>query len=390
MKHLSQQIEPLSLPEFARIVRQAPHKIAKLKPNQIPPYVPEKLLDNLPQQQRQQLEELIFDASQLAISEQAKIIKQLGPSFNNFFSEANKREDSQAVRLFRKDIEQLANHYRSIVTEPCKDNFAAFDRVNTRLRAHSSDLQMELVHLTSLIDIAYEKKDRLNERDKAVIEDALKVLNIRQQIIHKSNDIYLNINLFAIIKEMGFLLTGIETSIDIEQEILDSISKDRKQLQGWVNNLISRYTKKSDIAELKYIITKRLEQYQTDKVLLDEDDLIRWLDIIVEASLSKSVAQQTSKQLTSSRNVLYKLLQYYCEQQETGAVQVAQNPFAQANPEDVIEFLIRSEIFILNYFRKKRNELSVWIGDAAEMRLENLRVLERNIIRELKRNLKLS
>jgi hypothetical protein len=48
--------------------------------------------------------------------------------------------------------------------------------------------------------------------------------------------------------------------------------------------------------------------------------------------------------------------------------------------------MLMSEQFILDYFSKKRNENTAWISDVAQVKIEDLDLLERDILAELKRS----
>ena len=67
-------------------------------------------------------------------------------------------------------------------------------------------------------------------------------------------------------------------------------------------------------------------------------------------------------------------------------MQIARNPFLQVDAKQAIRFMLMSEQFILDYFSKKRNENTAWISDVAQVKIEDLDLLERDILAELKRS----
>ncbi|MDX1335079.1 MAG: hypothetical protein R3312_04790, partial [Gammaproteobacteria bacterium] len=78
----------------------------------------------------------------------------------------------------------------------------------------------------------------------------------------------------------------------------------------------------------------------------------------------------------------------YCAQQEASAMQIARNPFLQIDAKQAIKYMLMSEQFILDYFSKKKSKNAAWISDAAQVKMEDLEKLEKDILTELKRSSK--
>lgn len=106
---------------------------------------------------------------------------------------------------------------------------------------------------------------------------------------------------------------------------------------------------------------------------------------IVEASLNEESKVRVVKSLRQARISLYYLLNKFCAAQEASALQIAQNPFIQVNPEKAIKFVLMSEQFILNYFTKKKNTATAWLSGAAENKIAELDQLQKDILVELRK-----
>ncbi len=383
-------VKTLSITELTRIIQSGrPEDIKRLDPHSLPRYIPMEIIQKAPESCKNIIEDLIFEASMENVDAQNELSDTFGQGVHAILTETQKEGDSAALKQFKKDVKKLADLFNENKSKPTKRNLAAFDQLNKQLRSRYADLQMEFVHLSTLSELAEGKQYNADIQHKHLLDDAILVLNRKMQSIQHVTDIYMYVTMVAVAKEMEYTQICIKAQDELSQRVMGQVEKERFKLEDLVSNVITRYTKKTEIESLKYNITQRLEKCKMYEVILDEDDLVRWLDTIVEASLSKFVSNKAKKSLTSAKHSLYALLQRYCELQEESAEQVAANPFIQVDPKEAIHYLIKSEEFILMYFREKRAELSMWVGSAADLRLKGLKGLERGLLRELRKNYKL-
>ena len=142
---------------------------------------------------------------------------------------------------------------------------------------------------------------------------------------------------------------------------------------------------KDETKEVQQRIYDLVNEIKASEVVIAENDLILWLDAIVEASLNEESKQRVINSLRQARISLYYLLNKFCAAQEASALQIAQNPFIQVDPEKAIKFVLMSEQFILNYFTKKKNTATAWLSGAAESKIAELDQLQKDILIELRR-----
>lgn len=383
-------IKILSIPQLVRIIQMGrPDELKKIDPKTLPRYIPMEIIQNAPEACKNIIEDLIFEASMENVDAQNELSDTFGQGVHAILTETQKEGDSAALKQFKKDVKKLADLFNENKSKPTKRNLAAFDQLNKQLRSRYADLQMEFVHLSTLAELAEGKQYNADIQHKHLLDDSILVLNRKMQSIQHVTDIYMYVTMVAVAKEMEYTQVCIKAQDELSKRVMGKVEQERFQLEDLVSNVITRYTKKTEIESLKYNITQRLEKCKMYEVILDEEDLVRWLDTIVEASLSKFVANKAKKSLTNAKHSLYALLQRYCELQEESAEQVAANPFIQVDPKEAIHYLIKSEEFILMYFREKRAELSMWVGSAADLRLKGLKGLERGLLRELRKNYRL-
>lgn len=130
---------------------------------------------------------------------------------------------------------------------------------------------------------------------------------------------------------------------------------------------IARRQRETLLARLKTLMDKR-DALETP---ISEQELLHWLDVLTDASLLVSHEEWQAK-AQRTRLLLYRLLNVYCLQQETSAQRVASNPLAQVNAREAIEFYLSSEQFMLRYFARKRQQVTLWLAGAARDKLETL------------------
>ena len=131
-----------------------------------------------------------------------------------------------------------------------------------------------------------------------------------------------------------------------------------------------------------------MTEQKSKEIAISENDLTLWLDTIVDVSLHPFTREKSRKVVSDARVALYNLLNKYCMSQEGGAKQIARNPFLQIDAKQAIRFMLMSEQFILDYFSKKRNENTAWISDVAQVKMEDLDGLEKDLLDELKKSSK--
>jgi hypothetical protein len=149
-------------------------------------------------------------------------------------------------------------------------------------------------------------------------------------------------------------------------------------------NKLMPWTKNKQLEENKERLSEFHQRILSEDWVMSETQLMRWLNVLVDANL---YAADQSQQREQAREDMYFLLTAFCEQQEAAARNVARNPFVQIDPQQAIQFMLMSERMILDYFARKRAEISEWLGGAAAERLESLNQLEKQLLEEMQHNL---
>lgn len=155
------------------------------------------------------------------------------------------------------------------------------------------------------------------------------------------------------------------------------------------NRLTRRILRPALARHQREVLTERLEsllrQRDGAETPVSEDDLLRWLDVLTDASLF--VPQDRWRQKAQrTRLLLYRLMNVYCLQQETSAQQIASNPMSRVNAKEAIVYYLQSEQFILQYFARKRHEVTLWLSGAAQDKLDTLNRVRDAILADYRRS----
>lgn len=163
------------------------------------------------------------------------------------------------------------------------------------------------------------------------------------------------------------------------------LREELEKTKGFWNRTVKRKATLEEEALVQNRIQELINDINQKETVISENDLILWLDTIVDASLNEHSQARATKSLRTARISLYYLLNRFCKGQEVSAIQIAQNSFIQVAPEQAIRYMLMSEQFILDYFTRKKNDKTAWLSGAAENKIAELDNLQKEILAELKR-----
>lgn len=382
----------LTLQEFSLFVRKAsPAQIAKLRPENLPDDIPDELLEEAPYETRGAIENLLFESNALHMNLQMDVEQQFGEQVSTATNLAKQEGHSRAHREFDGKVKTLVEIYNTSKTNPKVLKTDTAEQLRSDLRGLALDLRQEsgaFAHAKGHLDHAI--KASSEEKFNKLFETSKKAVITKFDKIMKSMNVYTYVRVLEVANDMEYVrdhINGLENEVGMLKQ--DAAEK-REQLKNLTSSFISRHRNSKRIEEVQEEISETLDEINRKEVVISEEDMLDWLDVIVDANLSDTVVQRAERTIGTAKITLFSLLQKYCILQESGARQVAQNPFSQIDPKQSIQYMLRSEKFILDYFLKKRDQMTIWLGDAAEAKLKALDGIEDKVLKELKRNNKLN
>lgn len=390
----------LSIDEFKTLLNTASvTDIEKIPVDTLPRVIPDEIIASVNGEKRKLLENIIFDLNMREVNERLVIEANYNTDVSNalfYFSDYFGKEN---YSIMSKKLAELARVYKEWKAD--------------RLESKRLSMLPRIVELNNFVDLLRtETKSIVNaqqtlkthiadakSQDKAQFQAEIKNLHY---VIQRNQDKmaqYYYLRLMVIGADMRYLSTKIKSSASAIEKIEEKIAGLRKDLIKVTGQTALFQFSKAKHNPIASKLQTDINQLIEDKAKLDvpisETHLIAWLDVVVDASVTIDDTTRESQPnllslINKIRMTLFHLLQTYCVQQENAATEVAQNPFSQAAPEEFIKFVIKSEEFILNYFKQKRIETAAWMGDLAESKVDMLNDIEKSLLKELKRNSKLS
>ncbi|EDY86492.1 hypothetical protein GP5015_602 [gamma proteobacterium HTCC5015] len=381
----------LTLQEFEMFVRKAtPPQIAKLRPEYLPEDIPDDIVEEAPYETRSAIENLIFEANALHLNLQMDLESEFGEQVSTALSLSRQEGRSRSHREFDAKVKTLVEIYASSKKNPEVLKTETATQLRHDLKSLALDIRQEsgaFAHAQGHMQNAL--KDCADERYRGVMDKAIEALKIKFDKMMKSMNVFTYVRVLEVASEMSQVrdhINGLEQDVGMLKQDAD---EKRESLRTLTSSFISRHRHAKKIQELQADITEIIDEINRKEVVISEESLLDWLDVIVDANLSESVMERAAQTVGTARVTLFSLMQKYCILQEMGAQQVARNPFSQIDPEQSIQFMLRSEKFILDYFIKKRDAMATWLGDAAEAKLKALDNVETKVLKELKKNYKL-
>lgn len=378
----------ISLPVFRRMLETlSVAELRRLPVESLPDEIPLDVIEGAPPEMRQVLEDLSFAVGSRQLGRWSEDTERFGEDVAAALGQADQQRPQGRVEALARAVDELAADWHRDPRRGDSDTRAFVERI-ARVEPLAHEVRQEcgqLLQALERIDGAarnHGQTDRLGEararleRDLGRAESALGG--------HHA------LNLAVARREMRLQRERIDANVFEDEEIgrrLEVLQQRLERSQSVLRRGLRPKTARRERERLKQRIAELMNERDAREWVIAEADMTRWLDAVVDASLY--ARGQTQEQLLrDGRLQLYQLLNLFCRQQEEAAKRIARTPFMQLDPEQAIEFLLISERFILDYFARKRNDLTRWLGGAAQQRLHELDQVQSGILDEYRRHRK--
>jgi len=380
--------EPLTLKQFIGLIKKlSPAKIAKLPLDMVPTNIPADIAENAPASSRAAVEDLLMAINTAHLKKRIADIENYGEDIVNAMEKSKNCCTSNTLRVFKNKILTLIELLQIAKKEgksiPEKNLVNQLSSINNLL----IDVRSESFSMVSTLDTLCDAKPK-SAQDSKRFEASIKRIKTAITVTENTLAEYYILRLKLLAKIISEKKKNIEaheqTSSASKKELL-ALREQLDKTKGLWNRTIKRKASLSEEVDIQNRIQELINDINQNETIISENDLILWLDTIVDASLNERSQARVAKSLRTARISLYYLLNRFCQGQEESAIQIAQNPFIQVDPEQAIRYMLMSEQFILDYFMKKKNEKTAWLSGAAENKIAELDNLQKDILAELKR-----
>lgn len=354
----------------------------------LPEFLAGDMLAGLDGDEKIAAEELLFELNAFHVEQRHMIEQRFGEEVSSALDLAMQSTISSAHMQFKRRLKVLVDLYQKNRLKKSREQEEIY-------RPHIEALEEALGVIKDEMGAFARGSFVLNGRAQEVDGDLksrfkTNANHLENQYgpMQRSLNLYYYVRVIMSGNEMN-RVRGESSSLDGKSRILQvQINACREELLRLQEAGRLNTQQKKRETDLKQQVSGFLEDLKGYEVLISETDLVGWLDVIVEASMSEYAKSKAKQAIRTGRLELFSLLQKYCELQEAAAKQIAQNPFSQADPKKTIQFLLQSEQFILGYFARKKTSITAWLGAAAEDKIKDLGDIEGDLLAEMKQNKK--
>ena len=256
-----------------------------------------------------------------------------------------------------------------------------------RARVRAADLAREVGALhraLAVLDRPFAADGALLDRVSAARLHAKKVLRAKEAALGRQELLEVDIaqgDMRARQQQCDLELSRYRQLDEQIQTIEQKLRRPRRMLKRLISPRLARRQHEYLVERLDTLMRKR----DSIESFVSEEDLMHWLDVLVNATLHVP-REQWRQRAQRTRLLLYRLLNVYCLQQETAAHQVALRAVPGVNAKEAIGYYLQSEQFILTYFARKKQEVTLWLAGAADERLVQLTRVRDAILADYRRH----
>lgn len=365
-----------------------PDEIAKLPPEKLPENIPIDFVEEAPIYSRAALENLILSANSYHLQKRLEMQEKYGEEIMEAVDRAKSTKPGANIRVFKNKLKDLKALQEQFHTRPSDQQLDLLSKNIKHINGLLMDVRTEVTDIIRSMKLIEETLDAHPE-DGKFFEPAAAQLRQNAEIVERLLAEYYLQRLTILNDEMqtkNHQVVELEDEARRIQKDIELLREELERSQNLWKRALARGKSNKEGDDLQQRISELVSEQKSKEVAISENDLTLWLDAIVDASLHPYTRDRMIRVLADARVALYNLLNKYCVNQEMSALQIARNPFLQIDAKQAIKFMLMSEQFILDYFAKKRNQNTAWISDIAEVKMEDLDALEKEILQELKRS----
>lgn len=354
----------------------------------LPEFLPDNMLDDVSGEKKTAAEELLFEINAYHVQQRHAIAQRFGDEVSAALDLAAQSTKSSAHIVFKRRLKILVDLYQENRLKKSREQEEIYRPHVEALEEALGEIKDEMGAFARGSFVLNDKAQNAGDEFKSRFKDNANRLENQYAPMQRSLNLYYYVRVIMAGNEMH-RVRGESSSLDGKSRILQvQINACRDELLRLqeAGRLNAQQQKRE--ADLKEQVSGFVDGLKDYEVLISETDLVGWLDVIVEASMSEYAKSKAKQAIRTGRLELFSLLQKYCELQEAAAKQIAQNPFSQADPKKTIQFLLQSEQFILGYFARKKTSITAWLGGAAEEKIRDLGDIEGDLLAEMKQNKK--
>jgi len=363
--------KPFSEEAFRRLVHQlSPEQLRRFPAERLPRSIPLEAYEecNDPQK-RGILDEFAWSVAAREVEDGASADRALDPALRQALELAESTGTYGVEELNRLTDELARLHPEQGESTLESDSARKLERVRYLARQAAGTVA-ELNRGLATLDQPFAGEERFRERVSAARLRSKQLLSVLETALGRYELVEMDIAHGAMRLKQQQCEAEAHKIRQLDEQI--RVVRDKLARQGRLGKrLLQPRIARQQREYLMQRLQSLIRQRDGGESFVGEQDLLRWLDVLVEASLYVP-HDSWQRRAQRTRLLLFRLLNVYCLQQETAAQQLATNPMLRVNSRDAIGYYLKSEQFILEYFSRKRQEVTLWLAGAAREKLDSL------------------
>ena len=370
----------IPLAAFRKLVETLPpEKLARIPVESVPDSIPLDLLKKAPADTTQVLEDLIFSHQRFLMNSHQTMRRQLGEKAAKAYDLAMQRSSTGAVSELGRELQKFR---RSKKGRPVVKAISTARALLDELGGLSGIAQRVRANYHKLIEARQYLREY--EADGGAIANMISTADTRlarharqhREVLGR----YYTERLALCDQLMKAYRGRLEKHATSRSSLLDRLNQLYQELEvaqatgrGRGPLMESGYAR-----DLRVSIRDVSRQLQIHDVPVGEDELVAWMDIIVDFGLHPHPAPAWQQLYVRAEENLSYLLQRYRESQ---VVALKRMPKKRAKPDKIVDYLVRSRDFVTGYFKRKQLEKTLFPCVSAAGRQNGLLRMQEGFLR---------
>lgn len=379
----SEPLPRIPLEVFRKMIGSLPlDELRKLPVGKLPREVPADLLRSVEGERRDVLDELLFEANSYHVSERLALENVFGPDLIPALDQAKLDPNRAAVKdsLQRHILGLEQNVEEWLNTGKSESGREAIYRAIPELDAEVKQAFSEKMKLHS-----YQKMLRdgfhLAGEYQAEFKSAIQMMQNQEKVFDEWVGRYYRTRLVLVTDSLDVTHQDVEEKNKRLKTIVWEIAEIKKRIQSSQEAqglTLAEANQNHFIQELNQELLM-MERMKPDyDVIIPENNLTRWLDIVLDAALCPIESNILEAPLKETKEALFRLILVYCDVQSEAAEKISEQEFSLLDKEKNIQYMLESERFMLKYFKNKTPDVKSW--GVGEEQLEKLAQFEQDVL----------
>lgn len=354
--------------------------LRQLPAGKLPKEVPAEMLRGIEGERREILDDLLFEANSHHVSERLALETIFGPDLIPALDQAKIAPEKAVKDSLQRNIKSFAELVDRWLKNKDQYSKEAVDRAIVDLDLEVKKAFSEKLNLRSYQTMLREGFHLAGEY-QGDFKEALQSMESQESAFDEWVARYYEARLSLVSYSLNKAYQDVEAKNKRLKNIHWEISEIRKRIHSSSEAMGLKGAEANHnhfIQELHTELQMMEGMKPNFDVIVPEDNLTKWLDVIIDAYLCPISSDALTGPLQSARDSLFRLLLIYCEVQSNAAEQISEQEFSVLDKEKNIKYMLETERFIQKYFKNKDIDIKSWA--VGEKFLEMLEQFEQDVL----------